>query len=29
LNVDGKVGPNTREALAAHLGLGDFKACNS
>jgi len=27
LTVDGKVGPNTREALAAYLGIGDFQAC--
>ncbi len=27
LTVDGKVGPNTRDALAAFLGLGDFEAC--
>ena len=27
LTVDGKVGPSTRDALAAFLGLGDFEAC--
>jgi peptidoglycan hydrolase-like protein with peptidoglycan-binding domain len=27
LTVDGKVGPNTREALAAYLGIGDFQSC--
>lgn len=27
LAVDGKVGPSTRDALAAFLGLGDFQAC--
>jgi peptidoglycan hydrolase-like protein with peptidoglycan-binding domain len=27
LAVDGKVGPNTRSALADYLGLGDFRAC--
>lgn len=28
LTVDGKVGPNTRDALAAYLGLGNLQACN-
>ncbi|OFW66296.1 MAG: hypothetical protein A2Z12_09595 [Actinobacteria bacterium RBG_16_68_21] len=28
LVVDGKVGPNTRDALAAYLGLGDYRACS-
>jgi peptidoglycan hydrolase-like protein with peptidoglycan-binding domain len=27
LTVDGKIGPSTRDALAAVLGLGEFKAC--
>ena len=27
LTVDGKIGPSTRDALAAFLGLGEFKAC--
>jgi peptidoglycan hydrolase-like protein with peptidoglycan-binding domain len=28
LTVDGKVGPNTRGALAAYLGLGQLQACS-
>ena len=26
--VDGKLGPGTREALAAYLGLDDYRACS-
>lgn len=28
LTVDGKIGPSTRDALAAYLGLGNFQACS-
>jgi peptidoglycan hydrolase-like protein with peptidoglycan-binding domain len=28
LRVDGKLGPGTREALAAYLGLDDYRACS-
>ena len=27
LTVDGKIGPSTRDALAAFLGLDNFRAC--